>query len=121
MHANWTLEADEVLALPVDELAVRVLRDVIANSEWNSHNWLLLAQQVYPATGRTWCVRWRRPGAGCTQRDSLRGHRAGPRATRSLSRLTDLELGATVSRPARASGSTSTCTRVWCRRCDGSS
>lgn len=32
-------------ALPLDVLGIEILRDVIANGEWNSHNWMLLAQQ----------------------------------------------------------------------------
>lgn len=45
--AAWTLEADEVVALPLDDLALRVLRDARDNDEWNWRNWLLLAQQGY--------------------------------------------------------------------------
>jgi len=48
-NKDWTLTADEVLGLPIDELALAVLRDAIANNEWNSRNWLLTArQQAYP-------------------------------------------------------------------------
>lgn len=43
--AEWTLEADEVLALPLDELALRVLADFRDNAEWNWRNWLLSARQ----------------------------------------------------------------------------
>lgn len=35
---NWTLEADEVPALPIDDLALRVLKDADDNSEWNWRN-----------------------------------------------------------------------------------
>lgn len=44
---TWTLEADEVLALPVDDLALRVLLDARQTNEWNWRNWMLLAQQGY--------------------------------------------------------------------------
>lgn len=44
---DWTLDADVVGALPVDDLALRVLDDARANNEWNWRNWLLLAQQSY--------------------------------------------------------------------------
>lgn len=43
MAVEWTLEAGEVVALPLDDLALRVLRDARDNDEWNSHNWILLA------------------------------------------------------------------------------
>jgi uncharacterized protein (TIGR02391 family) len=43
----WTLEADEVVALPVDDLALRVLKDARDNNEWNWRNWVLLAEQSY--------------------------------------------------------------------------
>jgi len=41
----WTLEPDDVVALPVDDLALRVLQDARDNNEWNWRNWMLLAQQ----------------------------------------------------------------------------
>jgi len=44
-HQPWTLEADEVLALPLDELALRVLQDADANEESNWRNWMLSAAQ----------------------------------------------------------------------------
>lgn len=43
----WTLEADDVVALPVDDLALRVLKDARDNKEWNWRNWVLLAEQSY--------------------------------------------------------------------------
>jgi uncharacterized protein (TIGR02391 family) len=47
--ANWTVEADEVVNLPLDELALRVLTDYRDNSEWNWRNWMLMAkQEAYP-------------------------------------------------------------------------
>ena len=42
---GWTLTADDVAALPLDELALAVLRDAFENQEWNSYNWLELARQ----------------------------------------------------------------------------
>jgi uncharacterized protein (TIGR02391 family) len=45
----WELEAEDVLSLPVDELALAILRDVAENQEWNVQNWLQLARQLaYP-------------------------------------------------------------------------
>jgi hypothetical protein len=42
VNQAWTLEADEVVALPLgDELALMVLRDAYDNEEWNWGNWLL--------------------------------------------------------------------------------
>ena len=43
----WTLQADEVVALPLDDLALRVLLDAKTNSEWNWRTWLLAAQEPY--------------------------------------------------------------------------
>ncbi|MFG2954326.1 TIGR02391 family protein [Streptomyces sp. NPDC048291] len=43
--ADWTLTADDVVALPIDDLALRVLRDARQNNEWNYRNWLLSAKQ----------------------------------------------------------------------------
>jgi uncharacterized protein (TIGR02391 family) len=40
----WTLGDSETLALPINELAIRVLRDFRANAGWNSGNWLLGAK-----------------------------------------------------------------------------
>ena len=44
---DWTLEADEVLALPLDELALMVLQDADADREWNWQNWLNSARRGY--------------------------------------------------------------------------
>ena len=45
----WTLTADETLSLPLDELALSVLRDAHANEEWNYRNWLMKARRhAYP-------------------------------------------------------------------------
>lgn len=44
---DWTLEADEVLALPLDELALMVLQDTDANREWNWQNWLNSTRHGY--------------------------------------------------------------------------
>jgi uncharacterized protein (TIGR02391 family) len=44
---DWTLEADEVVALPLDELALLVLRDAHENEEWNWGNWLNSAKRSY--------------------------------------------------------------------------
>lgn len=49
--SDWKLSADEVCALPIDDLALRVLRDARDNDEWNYRNWLLSAQQ-YGYQGR---------------------------------------------------------------------
>lgn len=40
----WELEADDVVALPLDDLALRVLVDARDNNEWNWLNWLKMAQ-----------------------------------------------------------------------------
>jgi len=48
MDQSWELEAEEVLALPLDELALLVLRDAWVNEEWNWRNWILKAKEGYP-------------------------------------------------------------------------
>jgi uncharacterized protein (TIGR02391 family) len=61
----WTLSDDVVVALPIDDLALRVLRDARDNNEWNWRNWVLGAQEGYgrgsPAIGAlmeawTWLI-----------------------------------------------------------------
>ncbi len=42
---DFVLTDEQVPSLPLDVLGLEVLRDVVANREWNSLNWLLLAQQ----------------------------------------------------------------------------
>ncbi|MEU3627879.1 TIGR02391 family protein [Amycolatopsis coloradensis] len=45
----WDLEANEVLALPLDDLGLRVLKDARDNNERNWQNWLNTARQrAYP-------------------------------------------------------------------------
>jgi uncharacterized protein (TIGR02391 family) len=46
MNQAWPLEADEIVALPLDELALTVLRDACDNEEWNWGNWLLGAKRT---------------------------------------------------------------------------
>jgi uncharacterized protein (TIGR02391 family) len=41
----WTLTAQECIDLPVDALALEILRDVDANAEWHQHNWMLRVVQ----------------------------------------------------------------------------
>jgi uncharacterized protein (TIGR02391 family) len=51
VNAGWTLVADEVLALPVDELAMLVLRDAVEFSnggKFSPQGWLTAATQGYP-------------------------------------------------------------------------
>ena len=46
----WTLSAEAVLALPIDDLAMRVLQDANDTHEWNWHNWLIKARNhAYPS------------------------------------------------------------------------
>jgi len=47
-NSAWTLTADDVVALPIDDLALRVLQDARDSNEWNWHNWMLTAVQNYP-------------------------------------------------------------------------
>lgn len=44
---DWTLSADEVVQLPIDDLALRVLKDARDNKEWNWRNWLISARRGY--------------------------------------------------------------------------
>jgi uncharacterized protein (TIGR02391 family) len=48
MATDWNLEADDIVALPVDDLAMRILTDAKDNEEWNWRNWLLKAKNAYP-------------------------------------------------------------------------
>jgi len=41
------LTADEVLKLPVDQLGLLVLSDLVKSNEWNEYNYLLAAQRGY--------------------------------------------------------------------------
>lgn len=45
MNLCQTLSADEVVALPIDELALRVLKDAHETKAWNWHNWMNGARQ----------------------------------------------------------------------------
>lgn len=47
-NGGWPLQADEVVGLPLDELALLVLRDAMAQGAWNWRNWLLGEKQRYP-------------------------------------------------------------------------
>ncbi|WP_117215713.1 TIGR02391 family protein [Allorhizocola rhizosphaerae] len=47
MYRDWKLDADEVVALPLDELALLVLRDAHDNEELNWGNWLNDAKRAY--------------------------------------------------------------------------
>lgn len=51
MPNPFALDGDDVVALPVDDLALRVLKNARDNNEWNWRNWLLLANSGYG--GRT--------------------------------------------------------------------
>jgi uncharacterized protein (TIGR02391 family) len=42
-----TLSADQVSALPVDQLGLVILADLIAAREWNEYNYLLAAKRAY--------------------------------------------------------------------------
>ena len=47
MESDWTLDAEEVLAMPTDELALAVLGDFARGGGWNSYNWILSAKDFY--------------------------------------------------------------------------
>jgi uncharacterized protein (TIGR02391 family) len=53
---DWTLTAEEIGLLAVDDLALRILADVSANEEWNSRNWMLLARQVDEYRSQPGCL-----------------------------------------------------------------
>ena len=40
MSPNWALTADDIVSMPVDELALEILRDFEAGGGWNSYNWI---------------------------------------------------------------------------------
>lgn len=78
-YAGWQLEADEVLALPVDELALAILADVAATNEWSAYNWMIAAQEraygqrsnVLRALAEAWG--WLRAN-GLVARDPVQSH-----------------------------------------------
>jgi hypothetical protein len=41
------LSDEQVLGLPVDQLGIAILRDLLATNEWNEYNYLLAAQRNY--------------------------------------------------------------------------
>lgn len=45
--ADWTLDADDVIALPLDELALRVLTHYVATDGWHWGNWMNGRKQTY--------------------------------------------------------------------------
>lgn len=48
MTQDWTLEAEEIVALPVDELSLLLLADIDANSNTpNKFNWMNAARNAY--------------------------------------------------------------------------
>jgi uncharacterized protein (TIGR02391 family) len=52
-----SLAADEVIQMPVDALALHILRDVDETNEWNSYNWMNARQQSPEFSGRTDALR----------------------------------------------------------------
>ncbi len=50
--ATLTLGADVVEVLPVDQLGIAILRDLIDTQEWNEYNYLLYAQRAYDGKPR---------------------------------------------------------------------
>lgn len=52
MHASWDLTAEEVKTLPLDDLALRVLKDARDTNEWNWQNWLLAARHHHYQSDR---------------------------------------------------------------------
>lgn len=42
---TFSLDADEVVRMPLDALALAILRDVAESGEWNSYNWMNSRQQ----------------------------------------------------------------------------
>src|SRR6266508_4438719 len=45
--SRWALEPAQILALPIDKLALAVLRDFKDDDGWNSYNWMNTASQRY--------------------------------------------------------------------------
>ncbi|HEX9121951.1 MAG TPA: hypothetical protein VF984_01120 [Actinomycetota bacterium] len=42
---SLSLTADEVVEMPLDALALRILQDVDETNEWNSYNWMNTARR----------------------------------------------------------------------------
>lgn len=60
-YRGFLLSREDVLALPLDELALRVLHDAAKSDEWNWRNWMIQAEegyrrdaQVLGALGEAW-------------------------------------------------------------------
>lgn len=51
MPQAWEVDPDDVVDLPIDALALMILRDAESNREWSSYNWMNAATQGYG--GRT--------------------------------------------------------------------
>ena len=118
----FDLTAEQVTALPVDELALAVLHDIATISDfsnWNSHNWLLSARARYPsedgahALAEAWAWLYSKnlvalqPGKGVSDPFAFfvtrLGHRVaadGLPVLRAAERL-DLDLHPTIARKVR--------------------
>ena len=44
---SFEYEEDEILTMPVEDVALAVLQDAHDNGEWNAYNWMQLAEQSY--------------------------------------------------------------------------
>lgn len=116
---DWTIEADDVLALPLDDLALRVLQDARDNREWNWQNWLKSARanayrqrpDVLQALSEAWAwllnrglVVWdssqSSPGAFVVSRQGHEALRRGLPWVRAVQRL-DVQLVTVLEAKAR--------------------
>jgi len=56
---DFTLSPEEVLGLPLDQLGLAVLKDLVANNETNEVNWLQAAARTYrPDTVQALAEAW---------------------------------------------------------------
>jgi uncharacterized protein (TIGR02391 family) len=52
MQRPFPLSVDDVLTLPVDDVALEILRDVIANPAWGTHDWIGIARVAFEQEDR---------------------------------------------------------------------
>lgn len=49
--STWALERDQILAIPIDELALAVLRDFDVEGGWNAYSWMISAHNRFSGAG----------------------------------------------------------------------
>jgi hypothetical protein len=84
------MSADHVAALPVDQLGLAILNDLIATNQWNEYNYLQAASRTYPrpaAEAIAEAMAWLRARALIARGEGFLGTDAGVSAA-TITRLT---------------------------------